>query len=394
MKENNVKCHFCGKEFHKKPSRITEKNYCSNKCRILDISNNNPNLQYNFDRSFFKNIDNEFKAWLLGWIASDGTINKNVITVEINKKDLEVLETIKNNFCKELKIHKDINGDNVSLTISSKEIMEDVLRVLNLETYGKKFNKLSKVNINDDLIFHFIRGVFEGDGTVRMKSSPEAIIASSSLIFLQFIQSKIDIKSKINKNKDCYYLSYYGSNALDFLDKIYNNCKFKMLRKYDKYIDVCVWTPILRGKGNSTRINNIYMAKTSEDAVFPSKTRASDSGYDLTLISVWKKYGDVVLYDTGIRVTPPFGYYFDLVPRSSISKTGYMLANGIGVIDRTYTGSIKVPLIKVDKSQPDIELPSKLVQIIPRPIIHCQAVLVDELEETERGEGGFGSTGK
>ena len=52
-----------------------------------------------------------------------------------------------------------------------------------------------------------------------------------------------------------------------------------------------------------------------------------------------------------------------LVPRSSISKTGYMLANSVGVIDRTYTGNVLVPLIKVDKSMPDLILPARVVQL-------------------------------
>ena len=101
-----------------------------------------------------------------------------------------------------------------------------------------------------------------------------------------------------------------------------------------------------------------------------------------------------MLYDTGIKVQPAFGWYFDLVPRSSISKTGYMLANSIGVIDRTYVGPVLVPLRKVDPHAPDLELPARLVQIIPRPIVHIQWEEVEALDETARGAGGFGSTGQ
>lgn len=398
MKENNVKCNYCGKEFHKKPSHITNKNYCCIECLAKDRKNiytgdGNPNSKYNFDRDFFKKIDTEFKAWFLGWIASDGTIGKNYITIAIDKKDRSVLETIKYNFCKDIPIKLHKNSKLLSYTISSKEIVEDVLKILNLENYGKKFDKLTSIDIECNLIRHFVRGVFEGDGTVRLKSSPEASIVSCSLAFLEFIKNNINIPSNINYSNNVYCLSYFGNNALDFLNIIYENSNFKMLRKYDTYLDICIWTPILKGKNNSTKIDGIYVAKTLEDAVLPNKNRASDSGYDLTLINIWKQVGEVIFYDTGIRVTPPFGYYFDLVPRSSISKTGYILANSIGVIDRTYTGSIKVPLIKIDKSMPDIELPSRLVQIILRPIIHCKINIVDELNETERGEGGFGSTG-
>jgi dUTP pyrophosphatase len=69
------------------------------------------------------------------------------------------------------------------------------------------------------------------------------------------------------------------------------------------------------------------------------------------------------------------------------------MANSFGVIDRAYRGEILVPLIKLDPQAPDLELPCRIAQLIPRPIVHVEWVLVDNLDETERGEGGFGSTG-
>ena len=100
------------------------------------------------------------------------------------------------------------------------------------------------------------------------------------------------------------------------------------------------------------------------------------------------------MFDTGIKVSPPFGWYFDLVPRSSIIKSGYMMANSFGVIDRGYTGNILVPLIKIDPLAPDLELPKKIVQLIPRPIINLQVIEVASLENTLRSDGGFGSSDK
>ena len=104
----------------------------------------------------------------------------------------------------------------------------------------------------------------------------------------------------------------------------------------------------------------------------------SDSGYDLTIIKKIKTDGMVEFYDTGIKVTPPYGYYFDVVPRSSITKTGYILANNVGIIDRSYVGNILVPLIKVDSSKPDLELPMRIVQLIPRKIEHFELEEVDK----------------
>ena len=134
-------------------------------------------------------------------------------------------------------------------------------------------------------------------------------------------------------------------------------------------------------------------ARTISDAINPQKNRFSDSGFDLHLIKKIKVQGGVHYFDTGIQIQPENGYYFDLVGRSSISKTGWMLANNIGIIDASYTGSVIVALVKIDSDSPELELPCKLVQIIPRKLILMEAIEVDSLDDTERGAKGFGSSG-
>jgi dUTP pyrophosphatase len=150
-----------------------------------------------------------------------------------------------------------------------------------------------------------------------------------------------------------------------------------------------------------TRIAGVASAKTSgvisvrrlvKEARLPGKERVSDSGYDLTLLYESQRMGNVVLYGTGIVVEPPSGWYLDLVPRSSIIKRGYIVANSIGVIDRSYRGEILVPLIKVDPKAPDLELPARVAQLIPRPIVHFE-IVEESVAASHRGEGGFGSTG-
>jgi len=399
MGKNNSKppncfCSNCGKPMHKKPSHITKTNFCTRKCSGEYRSNNNTGVNngnkiYIFDESMFKVIDTEFKSWLLGWLASDGCIGKNTITIAIDKRDIDILKTIQKEFCTKIPI-VDKNDRIKSYTISSKEIMQDALNLLKLENYGKKADKLTGVDLEDSLFFHFLRGLFEGDGNIKKSRAPECSIASISEEFLLFIGEKVGIPYKINKGS----INYYGVNALDFLGKLYDKCKYKMLRKYELYMDICLWEPKLNGKYSYTNKGNSYFAKTREDAVFPFKERVSDSGYDLTLLSLEKRIGEVELYDTGIKVTPPFGYYYDLVPRSSIIKSGYILGNSVGIIDRTYLGAIKVPLIKIDKNAPDLKLPNRLVQIVPREIVHFNFIEVEELQETDRGAGGFGSTGR
>lgn len=147
----------------------------------------------------------------------------------------------------------------------------------------------------------------------------------------------------------------------------------------------------------------ILFRKEVPEAVTPTKAHPTDVGYDLTIISrdqyltgLW--HGrvlspEVILYDTGISVQPDDGYYVEVVPRSSFSRSGYMLANGVGIIDPTYRGTIKVALIKMDKIAPEIPLPYRGFQLIVRKLENLPMVQTeDDFTETARGTGGFGST--
>lgn len=130
------------------------------------------------------------------------------------------------------------------------------------------------------------------------------------------------------------------------------------------------------------------------DALMPMK-RTIDVGYDLTIIDVAKKLTPMTtLYETYVSLDIPVGFYVELVARSSLSKTGYMLANSVGIIDPSYTGTVKVPLIKVDQSMPDLKLPSRAAQLILKPYVVSQGFDASGIEKniTERAEGGFGST--
>lgn len=135
-----------------------------------------------------------------------------------------------------------------------------------------------------------------------------------------------------------------------------------------------------------------------KQSVLPTKKHESDTGFDVTVISRLHSNKDelfkVTMYETGICLRPPKGYYYELVPRSSLQKFGYMLANSVGIIDNEYRGEIMVPLIKFDKDAPDLELPMRVAQLIPRKIENINFNVVDSFDhESERGTNGFGSTG-
>jgi dUTP pyrophosphatase len=146
---------------------------------------------------------------------------------------------------------------------------------------------------------------------------------------------------------------------------------------------------------HKTNSKCIRFVVDDERAVVPAKAHPSDIGYDLTAIDVFKQISEsITLFETGIRVSPPEGYYLEILPRSSMSKTGYMLANSVGTIDPDYTGTLKIALIKVVKELPDIKLPFTRCQLVLRKAEYAEMVQAESLDKTTRGEGGFGSSDK
>lgn len=142
------------------------------------------------------------------------------------------------------------------------------------------------------------------------------------------------------------------------------------------------------GMGFGKLFKTVRIRPTLPEAVIPTKNMGSDIGYDLTLLKIDKKISNkITRYDTGIQVVPPRGYYIELVPRSSLSNTGYILANSVGIIDPTYTGNLKVVLIKVDDTLPDIVLPFRGVQMILRK--SETYVCFDETAETQKNKSRF-----
>ena len=127
-------------------------------------------------------------------------------------------------------------------------------------------------------------------------------------------------------------------------------------------------------------------------AKMPTRAHELDAGYDL-----YSTHDAVIfqnasgLFDTGVHVQIPAGYVGVLK-----SKSGLNVKSGLqseGVIDAGYTGSIKVKLYNHGPKAVEIKAGQKISQLVLLPIITPDLELVDDLEETERGSGGFGSTG-
>jgi len=281
--------------------------------------------------------------WAAGWIYAKG------LTIEFDERFLDVAVKIFNTFGGKL----EKRGNNFLLILSS-------------------YPEIKEVDLS------FIKGVFEAKG-----------LWGSKTVYVPFIDSFKEEKKKILSQ---FYPTFSeegafitGDNADLFLHSLYDEPSEERSEYFfEKFLSLLT--------GDSwERLS--FKVSLEEGALPPFKKRISDSGWDLHLVKLIKKEGNLYFFDTGVRVAPPRGYYFDLVPRSSIYKSGFILANSVGIIDMTYRGTIKVPLIKVDPSKEDPELPWRAVQLIPRRYFPLEMEIVDSLDRTIRGEGGFGSTG-
>ncbi len=131
------------------------------------------------------------------------------------------------------------------------------------------------------------------------------------------------------------------------------------------------------------------------NAVAPIKDNPSDAGYDFHLVELKEYKNGVYMYDTGVEIQLPIGYFGILVGRSRIAKTGFMLANSVGIIDNGYRGTIMAGLIKVGGQgslTDELKLPNKLVQLILMKQTDFELEKCEELDSTVRGDkGGLGS---
>lgn len=138
---------------------------------------------------------------------------------------------------------------------------------------------------------------------------------------------------------------------------------------------------------------DIRIKKLHADAVLPQYAKDGDAGMDLVATEILNETETQISYGTGIVVEIPRGYVGLVFPRSSVRKTGLQLSNSVGVIDSGYRGELQATFNKVNPTLPSYEVGERICQITIIPYPKVRFTEVEELTETERGEGGFGSTG-
>lgn len=141
-------------------------------------------------------------------------------------------------------------------------------------------------------------------------------------------------------------------------------------------------------------MTTIKFKKLTPEAVIPYYASDEAAAFDLTATSVrYEVKGHFIEYGTGLASEIPVGYVGLIFPRSSISKFGLQLANSVGVVDSDYRGEWLCRFKTTTQMDPIYEVGDRVAQAMIIRAPRYEIVDVESLGETNRGEGGFGSTG-
>ena len=387
-----------------------------------------------FCENFFETIDTPMKAYILGIVALNNTGDSSDLSVyfEINNvKDytnrsrrilydyyLDLGEEDKKNYpyynnidmlvecLRKIGVvsHTADTSDMrcvIEVIITSQKIKDDIATHLYIIgcLYSDLTDFITKCYMTDvNTCNEFVKAYIEKYACIRNDTmnitfyNEQLADSFVKLYAIPYIRPKCPSGAKI------HVIQYNSVNMIDLLGMIYSNyeCPY-----YNNYI--YGYNNNQDGR-DSVSIPIIKVFKVDDEAVMPSKTRYSDAGYDLTIIREYKVLtSNTTLYDTGIQLEIPNGYYVEIVPRSSISRSGYILANSVGIIDQGYRGNLYIALTKIngdaDADAPELTLPWKCCQMIVKKQTYSRLVTLvsgnagKEIEASSRGTGAFGSTG-
>ena len=140
----------------------------------------------------------------------------------------------------------------------------------------------------------------------------------------------------------------------------------------------------------------VRFKKTRQDAVAPKRATDGSAGWDFTAVDYRIDLDKhQIKYYTGIAVEIPDGFVGLCFPRSSICNTSLRLSNCVGVIDSDYRGEVTAVFDQIASRQPLIyDEKDRIFQMVIVPVPNVEFVESEELSETKRGQGGYGSTGR
>jgi dUTP pyrophosphatase len=140
-------------------------------------------------------------------------------------------------------------------------------------------------------------------------------------------------------------------------------------------------------------VQQVVECRVDNAAYLPKRANPTDAGADLRSTEAFELFpGESKLVDTGVAVKIPEGFAGLVFNRSGQGKKQIILLNGVGVIDSDYRGNIKILLKNISDNKYKIEIGDRIAQLVIMPVILCD--FIDSWNDTERGTGGFGSTGQ
>ncbi len=284
--------------------------------------------------------------------------NKNSFNVRGNVKDIDVINTIRHLVCRKLVLN--IKDKQAGFSFTSEKIYKDCVF---LHEYALSLPP------NSSLFLEYARGILE---------SQLSILPNGKFLFDIDVASAKEILDAL----DCHYIGtdmfITVSNYADLLGRLYHEPP-KIETRLSKFF--------FKFKASTYRC--IDMQATQ--GLHPKKFM-TDAGNDISAVSLHSNIGNVMLLETNVSVIIPEGYWGLLAPRSSMAKSGFAMANSMGVIDSSYRGSIKIAVHRINPSA-ELIFPFKCAQLICIPQVLAKIVEVPSVENnTMRGTGGYGST--
>ena len=139
----------------------------------------------------------------------------------------------------------------------------------------------------------------------------------------------------------------------------------------------------------------VKIKRLNRDVVIPKYSKIGDAGLDLVATNIKENTTFQITYGLGIALEIPEGFVGLVFPRSSIRNTELTLSNSVGVVDSGYRGELQATFNKLNGLDSiSYNVGDRVCQIVIIPYPQIEFVEVEDLSNTERGEGGFGSTGK
>jgi len=210
----------------------------------------------------------------------------------------------------------------------------------------------------------------------------------------QYLKKLEEIEKTLNddtdESQDMSYLSELEEVLNKLSGEITNDEVSKNINTPVNRENIINTQPTMTGGGTLVKVKKLV-----PEAVIPSYSKVGDAGMDLTITKEIENTSFSVSYGFGIAIEIPKGYVGLVFPRSSVRNQDLILSNCVGVIDSGYRGELQATFKKtqgLDSIKYKVGERGAQIIILPYPTVYMTEV--PELSDTERGSGGFGSTGK